>query len=158
MDHCIFLSEIYELIDYWLIYATEFNNSNWNNLIKTINLLLPSSDFELTWQQSSNQSGGNNCYIKIGEDDDNCILLGVIDGNQSLGYYIHENGSYTSQTRGTVNGSVNSYSEQKVTVSNGTIIYNTANLTLPSNSVSLDKILSQIVWKGKLKDMRVKTL
>ena len=152
------VSETYSLTDYWLIYSTEFNNTIWDNAVKTLNLNLPSSDFELTWQQSSNQSGSNNCYITIGENDNNRLLFGVIDGNQLLGYYVRENGTYTSQTRGTVNGSVNSYSQQKVTVSNGTITYNTASLTLPANTVSLDKILSEVVWKGKIKDIRVKTL
>ena len=152
------ITETYEITDYWKIYLNEFTNTDFNNAIQQLNFTLPSGDFEIIWEASSDRSGSNNNYIRIGADDNNCILFGVIDGNQTLGYYIRENGSYTHQTRGTVTGSVNSYMEHKITVVNGVITYNTANLILPSNTVSLETFLSRTVWYGKSRNIKIKAL
>lgn len=152
------LQETYKITDYWKIYSNEFSNTDFNNSVQSLNFTLPSDDFEIIWEASSNRSGSNNNYIRIGVDDNNSILFGVIDGNQLLGYYIRENGSYTHQTRGTVNGSVNNYMEHKITVVNGIITYDTANLILPPNDVSLEKFLSRTVWYGKSKNIKIKVI
>ena len=153
-----FVTETYGIEDCWRVYATEFANTNFNNNVQNLNFTLPTGDFELSWEQYSNRSGNNNCYIRIGEDIDNSILFGVIDGNQTLGYYIRENGAYSHQTRGSISGSVNTYQNHKVTVQNGIITYNTAELTLPSNTINLDKILSRTVWYAHHKNIKVKLL
>ena len=97
----------------------------------------------------------------MGQDVNNCILLGQISSNGNIGIFIKRNGSYAAQEQsGTDVIQRNVETELEYTLNNGvhTLSANNVTLTLNNNLITSRNYIRAFILSNRIKELKIHEL